>query len=172
MKELGYFFCKLRYKLSRNKQEIVNDFFRRGGVTIGKKCLIYSNILTSDSYLIEIKDNVVISTYVRFVTHDFSVKKVLPEKANLFGKITIGNNCFVGENSTILYGVELADNIIVAAGSVITKSFNESNIIIGGNPARKISTWEQFREKSIPYAVNLSNVEELIESNPEILVKR
>lgn len=65
----------------------------------------------------------------------------------MFGKIVVGNNCFIGERATLLYGVELADNIIVAAGSVVTKSFSESNIIIGGNPAKKISTWEQFRKK-------------------------
>ena len=87
--------------------------------------------------MIEIKNNVCVSIDVKFVTHDFSVKKVLPDKANLFGKIEIGNNCFISERSTLLYGVELADNIIVAAGSVVTKSFTESNIIIGGNPAKK-----------------------------------
>ena len=90
----------------------------------------------------------------------------------LFGKIVIGNNCFIGERAALSYGVELADNIIVAAGSVVTKSFTESNIIIGGNPARKISTWEQFREKSIGYAQNCADVSELIKTHPEILIKR
>lgn len=134
--------------------------------------MIYSNILTSDSYLIEIKNDVCISIDVKFVTHDFSVKKVLPDKGNLFGKIVIGNNCFIGERSTLLYGIELADNIIVAAGSVVTKSFSESNIIIGGNPARKISTWEKFREKSKDYAQNCKDVSLLINKDSNILIKR
>lgn len=171
MREIGYCFAKISQKISNNNEKL-NDFFRRGGVCIGEKCLICSNILTSDSYLIEIKNNVVISTYVKFVTHDYSIKKVIPDKANIFGKIVIGNNCFIGENSTILYGVELADNVIVAAGSVVTKSFLESNIIIGGNPAKKIGTWDKFREKYIPYAVNMRDISELIKTNPEILVKR
>ena len=55
-----------------------------------------------------------------------------------FGAISIGNNCFIGANSVILLGVTLADNIVVAAGSVVTKSFFENNIIIGGNPAKKL----------------------------------
>lgn len=118
------------------------------------------------------KNNVCVSIDVKFVTHDFSVKKVLPDKANLFGKIIVGNNCFIGERATLLYGVELADNIIVAAGSVVTKSFTESNIIIGGNPAKKISTWEQFREKSKDFAQNCADVSELIKTHPEILIKR
>ena len=173
MHDIGYYWTKLKCRIFGGKQEeSLNKFFRKYGVKIGEKCLIYSNILTSDSYLIEIKDNVCVSIDVKFVTHDFSVKKVLPDKANLFGKIVIGNNCFVGERATILYGVELADNIIVAAGSVVTKSFEESNIIIGGNPAKKISTWDKFREKSVDYAQNCADVSGLIESHPEILIKR
>lgn len=134
--------------------------------------MICSNILTKDSYLIELKNDVVISIGVSFVTHDYSVKKVLPDKANLFGKIVIGNNCFVGEKAVLLYGIELADNIIVAAGSVVTKSFSESNIIIGGNPARKIGTWEAFKKNSINYAVNEADIRDLVVSNPDILIKR
>ena len=57
-----------------------------------------------------------------------------------------------------MYGVTLADNIIVAAGSVVTRSFDESNVIIGGNPARRISTWESFAEKSRPYTWNLRKI--------------
>lgn len=76
----------------------------------------------------------------------------------MFGKISIGKNCFIGANSVILYGVTLADNIIVAAGSVVTKSFHEERIIIGGNPAKKISTWDSFAEKSKGYEWNLATV--------------
>ena len=172
MKDFRYFLTKCRYVLFGRKQEIVNNFFRRQGVTIGKRCLIYSNILTSDSYLIEIKDDVVISTYVRFVTHDYSVKKVIPDKANLFGKITIGSNCFIGEGSILMYGIELSNNIIVAAGSVVTHSFLENNIIIGGNPAKKIGDWESFQKKSLNQALNVRNCRELVKEHPEFLVKR
>lgn len=172
MYDIGYYLTKAKARFFRGGENVVNKFFRKHGVKIGENCLIYSNILTSDSYLIELKNNVCVSIDVKFVTHDFSVKKVLPDKANLFGKIIVGNNCFIGERATLLYGVELADNIIVAAGSVVTKSFTESNIIIGGNPAKKISTWEQFREKSKDFAQNCADVSELIKTHPEILIKR
>ena len=89
----------------------------------------------------------VVSTKVDFILHDFSISKVIPGTSNLFGKIVLGNNCFIGARSVVMYGVELADNIIVAAGSVVTKSFAETNIIIGGNPARKIGSWDAAREK-------------------------
>lgn len=50
-------------------------------------------------------------------------------------KIVIGKSCWLGANSIILPGVVLGDNVIVAAGSVVTKSFSE-NSIIAGVPAK------------------------------------
>ena len=52
--------------------------------------------------------------------------------------IKIGANCWIGANAVILPGVELGDHTIVAAGSVITKSFLEGNCIIGGVPAKMV----------------------------------
>ena len=109
---------------------------------------------------------------VDFVTHDNSISKILPDTINLFGKITIGNNCFLGENSTYLYGVTLADNIIVAAGSVVVDSFSTERIIIGGNPARVISTWDKFFEKSHDKAKGRRNIKHVLEEHPELLIKR
>ncbi len=51
--------------------------------------------------------------------------------------IVIGKSCWLGTNSVILPGVTLGNNVIVAAGSVVTKSF-EGNVIIAGVPAKII----------------------------------
>ena len=91
---------------------------RVGGVKIGKNCMICSSLLTKEPYLIEIGNNTTVSTNVSFVTHDNSAKLIFGAQGDLFGRIVVGDNCFIGANTTILYGVELADNIIVAAGSV------------------------------------------------------
>lgn len=144
-----------------------------GGIKIGKNCLICTPILPCrDNCLLEIKDRVVISTDVTFVLHDYSVSRVVKGKSNIFGKIVIGNNSFIGTRSVIMYGVELADNTIVAAGSVVTKSFNEGNVIIGGTPAKVIGTWDSFREKIEIYGNNAVNIKEFATDYPELLVRR
>ena len=141
-----------------------------GGVKLGQNCLICSYLLTKESHLLEIGDNVTISTNVKFVTHDNSAKLIFGDRGDLFGKIKIGDNCFVGENSVLLYGVELGNNIIVAAGSVVTRSFYEENIIIGGNPAKKISTWDKYREKYEDKAVRRKDMEN--RQDEDFLVRR
>lgn len=52
--------------------------------------------------------------------------------------IIIGNESWIGMNSVILPGVELGNHTIVAAGSVVTKSYKEGYCVIGGVPATKI----------------------------------
>ncbi|MCG6216576.1 sugar O-acetyltransferase [Vibrio furnissii] len=49
--------------------------------------------------------------------------------------IHIGDNCWIGGHATINPGVTLGNNVVVASGSVVTKSFGDS-VVIGGNPAR------------------------------------
>lgn len=95
---------------------------------------------------------------MEFVTHDNSISKVLPEYSDLFGRIAIGQNCFIGARSVIMYGCTIADNVIVAAGSVVTKSIKKSNVIVGGNPAKVISTWDKFSDSSKNFAWNLNTI--------------
>lgn len=117
--------------------------------------------MTLEPWLVEIGDNVTISGNVKFVTHDNSVAKLNVGGADVFGQIKIGNNCFIGQNALLMYGVELANNTIVAAGSVVCNSFDEERIIIGGNPAQKIGTWNAFAEKCKGVAISRNNAKRL-----------
>lgn len=155
MQILKYLFAKIICRL-KNDDEVMCDYFRREGMRVGKNCHIYSNIATSESYLIHIGDNVTISNGVQLITHDNSICKVLPEFTDTFGFINIGRNSFIGAKTVILPGVNLPDHTIVGSGSVVTKSFTEQRIIIAGNPAKKISTWDQYEQKRGRVAVNIT----------------
>ena len=61
---------------------------------------------------------------------------------------SIGDYCWIGMNCVILPGVCLGNHTIVAAGSVVTKSFPEGYVILAGNPAQPIRSLnpEEFVE--------------------------
>lgn len=62
--------------------------------------------------------------------------------------VTIGNHVWIGTKVIINKGVTISCNSIVGAGAVVTKIFDESNIILAGNPAKKIkSEIEWLRER-------------------------
>lgn len=63
-----------------------------------------------------------------------------PER-NLPGRdIRLGPRCWIGMNAIILPGVTLGPGTVVGAGSVVTKSFPDGNVILAGNPAAPIRT--------------------------------
>lgn len=148
MKEFKYLIAKLKCKIKKgNNKESIHNLFRKEGMQIGEKCNICSNIITPESYLIHIGDNVTISNNVQLITHDNCVSKIDNTKTDIFGKIKIGSNSFIGARAIIMYGVNLPCQTIVAAGSVVTKSFYENGIIIAGNPAKIIGTWKDFEDR-------------------------
>lgn len=60
--------------------------------------------------------------------------------------VYIGNHVWIGQGATILKGAKIADNSVVGASSLVTKQYEESNVIIAGNPAKIIKhdiTWNR-----------------------------
>lgn len=174
---ISYIIARFTSLFSRDRHEAMSSFFRKKGITVGNYCNILSDISVTEPYLVSIGDNTTISSDVVLLTHDASVGKIFGKEvgSDVFGRISIGSNCFIGARSTILYGVNLADNIIVASGSVVTKSFTDEYIIIGGNPARIIGNWDNLREKTKDKVYSVhgkkgKSIREIIECNPERLI--
>lgn len=105
-------------------------------IQIGKNCSIGAN-----GCYIQGNGKLIIGDYVRVATnvglmsgnHDVSNHKEQIKKTTI-----IGDYSWIGMNSVIVPGVELGERTIVAAGSVVTKSFPSGYCIIGGNPAKLI----------------------------------
>lgn len=118
------------------------------GVSIGENCRIYTRRWGTEPWLISVGNKVTITNGVRFINHDGSTWLISDEKGRrqLFRKISIGNNVFIGMDCIILPGVKIEDNVIVAAGSVVTKSI-PSNSVVGGNPARIITEFSTYRDR-------------------------
>lgn len=61
--------------------------------------------------------------------------------------VKIGDNVYVGMGAYIMPGVTIGNNVIVAAGAIVTHDV-EDNTIVGGIPAKPISTIEEYYERA------------------------
>lgn len=73
--------------------------------------------------------------YITDSNHTMAPEKWVAECPMDIGTVVIGDGCWLGCNVTILKDVTLGERCIVAAGSVVTKSF-PSGSLIGGTPAK------------------------------------
>lgn len=123
----------------------------KAGVRMGKDNQFLSNFWSSEPYLIEIGDNCQITAGVKFFTHGGAkVARIIDPTFDCFGKVKIGNNVYIGTNSLIMPGVTVGNNVLIAAGSVVTHSIPD-NVVIGGNPAHIICSFEDYYEKNKLY---------------------
>lgn len=64
-----------------------------------------------------------------------------------YGKpVTVGEDVWIGGNCTILPGVTIGNNVVVAAGAVVTKDVPD-NCVVAGVPAKILKTLENKIEK-------------------------
>lgn len=114
----------------------------------GKNCYANYNLVILDVCPVTIGDNCFFGPNVSIVTALHAL--IAQEREIYFNKernhftdreygkpITIGNDCWFGSNVTILPGVTIEDNVVVGAGSVVTKNLKSGAIYVG-NPAKKL----------------------------------
>lgn len=128
-------------------------FARKLGVTVGESCKFNGHpSFGSEPYLITIGNHVELSGRIEFITHD-GATWVFREKERYkdvikYGKITIGDNCFIGAQTMILPGVTIGKDSIIGAGSLVTKDV-PSGVVVAGRPAKYICTTEEYAEKCL-----------------------
>jgi acetyltransferase-like isoleucine patch superfamily enzyme len=104
----------------------------------------------SEPYLIKIGDNVTITPNVMFITHDGGVAVFRDEYPglNVYGKIEIGSNVFIGAGAIILPDVVIGDNVVIGAGSLVNKNV-PANVVVAGVPAKVIRTLDEYKQLSL-----------------------
>ncbi|MHC0046087.1 acyltransferase [Vibrio campbellii] len=73
--------------------------------------------------------------------HGTSREELMRKQGSTYSDVTIGNNVWIGSRVTILPGVTVSDNIVIGAGSIVTKDCTKSGIY-AGNPAVFIKEME------------------------------
>ncbi|KJS49036.1 MAG: hypothetical protein VR66_10780 [Peptococcaceae bacterium BRH_c23] len=128
---------------------------------------IYIGTTTSfdgkDYSKIHIGDRTVISSDVRFLTHDYSLSRAveatgrkLQKEIFLVKDIYVGQNCFIGTRSILMPGCNLGDNVIVGAGSVVRGKIPTNSMVLG-NPAIIIGNTVQWAEKKMSSDYSFTN---------------
>lgn len=107
-------------------------------ILLGDNVYMNYNCCILDVSLVTIGNNTMLGPNVQIYTASHPLEYKARNSGVEFAKpITIGNNVWIGGNATICPGVTLGDNVVVGAGSVVTKSFPD-DVFIAGNPAKVI----------------------------------
>lgn len=134
-------FLKIKIRGSLNLKKLIKE-----GLVVGDNFNAMEGTIIDPGHcwLIEIGNNVTLAPRVHLLAHDASMKKSLGYVK--LGKVKIGNNVFIGANTTVLPNVTIDDNTIIGAGSVVSKSLLGGGVYCG-NPCKKLFSYEEWLEK-------------------------
>lgn len=172
-KELVYDFNQTRPSEDKKRLELLRQIFGSFGenslleapmqvdygynVHWGNNSFANYNLVLLDTCPIHVGDYVLIGPDVKIyaATHptDPQIRLDGPE----LGKpIRIGNNVWIGGNSTLVAGVTIGDNSVIGAGSVVVKDI-PANVVAVGNPCRVIKQLEEPKRQPEQFQQFTSN---------------
>jgi len=118
---------------------LIPPFFATGGVDtrIGRNVFVNQNCTFYDLGGLDIGDDVMIGPNVSLITSGHPIEPSKRRASVVAKPIVIERNVWIAAGATIIGGVTIGENSVVAAGSVVTKDV-AANTLVGGNPARVI----------------------------------
>lgn len=116
---------------------LIPPFYTAGGVDIrvGRNVFVNQNCTFYDLGGLDIADDVMIGPNVSLITTGHPLEPSQRRAAVIAKPIVIEKNVWIAANATIIGGVRVGENSVVAAGAVVTKDI-PPNTLVGGNPAR------------------------------------
>jgi acetyltransferase-like isoleucine patch superfamily enzyme len=118
---------------------LIPPFYTAGGdeIRVGQNVFINQNCTFYDLGGLDIGDDVMIGPNVSLITAGHPLAPSQRRAATIGKPIVIEKNVWIAAGATIIGGVTVGENSVVAAGSVVTKDV-PPNMLAGGNPARVI----------------------------------
>ncbi|MBE6649594.1 MAG: acyltransferase [Ruminococcaceae bacterium] len=132
--------------LYRIRGEYTTEKLISMGMKVGKNFGRLNGVILDPSHcwLIEIGDNVTMAPRVHVLCHDASTKQFM--NYTKIGRVTIGNNVFIGAETVILPGVTIGNNVVIGANSTVTHDIPDNSVAVG-SPARILCTLDEYIKK-------------------------
>ena len=126
-------------------EQPLQKFISRG-LKVGKNLTKMSGVIIDPSHCwhIEIGDDVILAPNVHILAHDASTKPFLNHTR--IANVKIGNRVFIGAAAIILPGVTIGDDVVIGAGSVVSKDIPNNSLAVG-SPAKVICSLDTYIEK-------------------------
>ena len=118
---------------------LIPPFYATGGtgMKVGRNVFVNQNCTFYDLGGLEIGDDVMIGPNVSLITSGHPVEPSRRRDCVVAKPIVIGRNVWIGAGATIIGGVTIGENAVVAAAAVVTRDV-PPNTLVGGNPAKII----------------------------------
>src|ERR1700704_6622854 len=118
---------------------LIPPFYTAGGdeIRVGHNVFVNQNCTFYDLGGLDIADDVMIGPNVSIITSGHPVGPSRRRAFTIAKPIAIERHVWIPTGATIIGGVTVGENSVVAAGSVVTKNVSP-NTLVGGNPARVI----------------------------------
>ena len=136
----------IREFIYRLKGEYSTERLISMGMKVGKNFQRLNDVLLDPHHcwLIETGDNVTLAPRGHILCHDASTKIFL--NYTKIGRVTIGNNVFIGAGTVVLPGVTIGSNVVIGANSTVTCDVPD-NTVVAGSPARVLCSLEDYLNK-------------------------
>lgn len=170
---LKYQFLRLRFFIipsaeKRSKLLKKKNYFYE----MGENVHFQPRKLPADPKFIKFHNNIVVAAGVSFITHDV-INRMLshlsdtPEEMEPhLGCIEVCDNVFIGSGVQIMPNVRIGSNVIIAAGSIVTKDIPDGSVV-AGVPAKVIGSFEDVKKKRIEECASITEKNRLKRVNIE-----
>lgn len=137
--EIRALFSQLIGKKVDDGFRLIPPFYTAGGdeIHLGRNVFVNQNCTFYDLGGLDIGDDVMIGPNVSLITAGHPLEPLQRRAATIGKPILIERNVWIAAGATVIGGVTVGENSVVAAGSVVTRNV-APNTLVGGNPARVI----------------------------------